>query len=86
MGGMTDLASFLSPGAGPLGARVDELVRLHEALWRDAPNEPRRLEKSFGRGEKKAVERELSDVVGRLSSEPVRSAFLAGSIEPARLS
>jgi hypothetical protein len=85
MGGMTDLASFLSAGVGPLGDRVDELVRLHAALWNGAPDTPRRLGRSFGRAEKKAVERELSAVVGRLSSEPVRSAFLAGSIEPARL-
>jgi hypothetical protein len=85
MAEMTDLGSFLSPGVGPLGGRIDELVRVHKALWRNAPDEPRRLDKSFGRAEKKAVERELSAVVGRLSAEPVRSAFLAGSLEPARL-
>jgi len=85
MGGMTDLGSFLSAGVGPLGGRVEELVRIHEALWRNATDEPRRHIKSFRRAEKKAVERELSAVVGRLSSEPVRSAFLAGSLEPARL-
>ncbi|NTV80777.1 MAG: hypothetical protein HGA24_05060, partial [Candidatus Aminicenantes bacterium] len=72
---MTDLGSFLSAGVGPLGGRVEELVRFHEALWRNAPDEPRRQEKRYGRAEKRAVERELSAVVGRLSSEPVRSAF-----------
>ena len=85
MGGMSDLGGFLSAGVGPLGGRVEELVRLHEGLWREASAEPRRLAKTYGRGQKKAVERELSAVVGGLSSEPVREAFLAGSLEPARI-
>jgi len=85
MGGMSDLGGFLSAGVGPLGGRVEELVRLHEGLWREASAEPRRLAKTYGRGQKRAVERELSAVVGGLSSEPVREAFLAGSLEPARI-
>ena len=85
MAGVIDLASFLSKGVGPLGPRVEELVRLHDDLWRRASEEPRRLEKRFGRAEKKAVEREISAIVGTLSSGEVREAFLDGSLEPGRL-
>jgi len=82
---MADLATFQSPAVGPLGVRVEELVRLHAELWRGASDEPRRLEKSYQRGEKKAVERELTAVVGELSSPQVREAFLAGALEPRRI-
>lgn len=85
MGGMSDLGGFLSAGVGPLGARIEELVRLHEGLWRAASAEPRPLARTFRRGEKKAVEKELSAVIERLSSEEVREAFLAGSLGPARI-
>lgn len=82
---MNDLASFLSAKVGPLGARVEELVRTHEPLWRAAPAEPFPPKKRFAVREKRAVERELSDIVGRLSSEPARTSFLDGSLEPARM-
>jgi hypothetical protein len=85
MGGMSDLGGFLSTGVGPLGGRVEELVRLHEGLWRGTSAEPRPLARTYRRGEKKAVEKELSAVVGKLSSAEVREAFLAGSLEPARV-
>jgi hypothetical protein len=82
---MSDITPFLSARVGPLGGRVDELVRLHEALWREAPAEPRPPKKRYSRAEKRAVERELSVLVGRLSSEELRTAFLDGSLDAARL-
>ena len=82
---MNDLSSFLSGGVGPLGGRVEALVRRSEALWREAPAEPPPPKKRYARAEKKAVERELSALVGRLSSEPARTAFLDGSLDAKRL-
>jgi hypothetical protein len=82
---MSDLGSFLSTRIGPLGGRVEELARRHEALWREAPAEALPPKKRYARAEKRAVERELSDLVGRLSSEEVRTAFLDGSLDAARL-
>jgi hypothetical protein len=80
---MNDLASFLSTRVGPLGARVEGYVREHELIWRQAPAEPFSPKKRFARREKMAVERELSHLVGRLSSEAARTSFLEGSLEPA---
>ena len=82
---MNDLASFLSAEVGPLGARVEGYVREHELIWRQAPAEPLPSKKRFARRDKKAVERELSHLVGRLSSEPARTSFLEGSLDPARM-
>jgi len=82
---MNDLASFLSAEVGPLGARVEGYVREHELIWRQAPAEPLPPKKRFARRDKKAVERELSHLVGRLSSEPARTSFLEGSLDPARM-
>lgn len=81
---MSELASFLSDRAGLLGARVEALVRDHVRLWeagRPEPGPPKR----YTRAEKKAVEKELSGLVGRLSSEQVRTDFLEGALDPARL-
>ena len=82
---MNDLSSFLSTRVGPLGARVEGYVREHGLIWRQAPAEPLPPKKRFARREKKAIERELSHLVGRLSSEPARSSVLEGSLEPARM-
>jgi len=82
---MSELSSFLSTGTGSLGVRVDELVRGHARLWHEAPAEPGEPRKRYRRSEKKAVERELSGLVGGLASEDVRTAFLEGSLDAARL-
>jgi hypothetical protein len=82
---MSDLLSFLSADVGPLGERVEELVRSHALLWQTAPAEAVPPEKRYTRAEKRAVERELSGLVARLSSEEVRTAFLDGSLDAARL-
>ena len=82
---MNDLASFLSTRVGPLGARVEGYVRRHELIWRQAPAGRLPPKKRFPRREKKAVERELSHLVVRLSSEPARTSFLEGSLDPARM-
>ncbi len=81
---MSDFASFLSTRVGPLGARVGTLVRDHELIWRQAPAEPLPPRKRYARTEKRSVEKELSNLVGRLSSGPARTAFLDGTLEPAR--
>jgi len=80
-----DLTAFLSDGTGPLGIRVEELVRRHAELWRGAPPGPSAPPRRYTWGEKRAVERELSAVVEGLSSEELRTAFLDGSLDPARL-
>jgi len=82
---MSELASFLSTGTGSLGLRVEGLVREHARLWREAPAEPEEPRKRYRRPEKRAVERELSGLVGALASEDVRTAFLEGSLDAARL-
>jgi hypothetical protein len=82
---MGDLNSFLSRRVGALGDRVDALIRRHEALWRAAPEKARPPNKRYSRARKKAVEKELSGLVECLSSEPVRTAFLEGTLEEARL-
>ncbi len=82
---MSDLASFLSTRVGTLGARIGTLVRDHELIWREAPAEALPSRKRYARAEKKSVEKELSSLVGRLSSEQARTSFLDGSIEAARL-
>jgi hypothetical protein len=82
---MKELASFLSAGTGALGARVEGLVRRHADLWHGAPPDPGRPHKSYGRAEKRAVEKEISALVAGLSAEPVRTAFLDGSVDAARL-
>ena len=82
---MRDLSSFLSAEAGPLGARVDELVQDHVRLWHGASDEPLPPKKRYGRAEKQAVERELSEIVTGLSSEQTRTAFLDGSLDASRL-
>jgi hypothetical protein len=82
---LNDLQTFLSDGAGPLKVRVDELVRRHAELWRSAPPAPPAPPRRYARAEKRAVERELSAVVEGLSSEELRTAFLDGSLDPARL-
>ena len=81
---MSDLASFLSAEAGPLGARVEGYVREHGLVWRQTPAEPLPPRKRYARAEKRSVEKELSNLVGRLSSEPSRTAFLDGTLEPVR--
>ncbi len=81
----TGIGSFLSAAVGPLGGRVEELVRLHAGLWRSASEEPPPLGKRFGRRQKRAFERELSDLVGKLADERTRTAFLDGSLGPERL-
>jgi hypothetical protein len=60
-------------------------VRAHELIWRQAPAEPLPPEKRFARRDKRAVERELSDIIGRLSSEAARTSFLDGPLAPARM-
>ncbi len=82
---MKDLSAFLSDRVGPLGPRVEALVREHAGLWADGRTQILPPLKRYTRPEKKAVEKELSRLVGRLSSEPVRTAFLDGSLQPARI-
>jgi hypothetical protein len=81
---MIDIGSFLSTRVGLLGARVERCVREHELVWWAAPAEPLPPGKRYARAEKKSVERELSNLIGRLSSEPARTSFLDGSLDPAR--
>ena len=82
---MSDLVSFLSTKTGPLGARVEDLVRSHTLLWHGAPAESELPKKRYARADKRAVERELSDIVTGLSSEQTRTAFLDGTLDAARL-
>ena len=82
---MSDLSSFLSAEVGPLGVRVGQLVQSHALLWHAAPADPPPPKKRYARAEKRAAERELSGLVTGLSSEQVRTAFLDGSLDAARL-
>jgi hypothetical protein len=82
---MSDLNSFLSTATGALGGRVEGLVTDHAALWQDAPTEAGPLKKRYSRREKRATERELSALIGGLTSEPVRTAILDGTLDAARL-
>jgi hypothetical protein len=82
---MSSLGTSLSARVGPLGPRVEDMVRRHERLWREAPAGPLPALRPYGLSEKRAAERELAAVVGRLSSEEARTAFLEGSLAPARM-
>jgi hypothetical protein len=82
---MSDLSSFLSAETGPLGPRVDHLVRDHARLWHGASDEPSAAKKRYGRAEKRAAEKELTEIVAGLSSEQTRTAFLDGSLDASRL-
>jgi hypothetical protein len=82
---MSDLASFLSKATGPLGPRVEELVRDHVRLWHAAPAEDEPSRRQYDRNTRRAAEGELSRLVSGLSAESVRSAFLAGSLDAAAL-
>jgi hypothetical protein len=82
---MNDVSSFLSGRVGPLGARVEALVREHSALWLGLPADAPPPRRTYSRAEKKAVEKELSNLVGLLSSEEVRASFLEGSLGPDRI-
>jgi hypothetical protein len=82
---MSGLDLLLSEAVGPLGSRVAELVRQHADLWRRSAEEPPPLATRFGRRAKKACEKELSDLVGRLSSEETRAALLGGSPDEGRV-
>ena len=82
---MSDISSFLSDQVGPLGGRVEELVRSHARLWQASPEQAPSPGKRFGRKAKRAAEAELSQLVSGLSSESVRSAFLDGSLGAAQL-
>src|SRR5512141_662544 len=82
---MSDLASFLSAEVGPLGPRVEELVRDHVRVWLDAPIKDLAPQKRYARKEKRAAEQELSGLVAALSAEPTRNAFLDGSLDAAHV-
>jgi hypothetical protein len=82
---MSDITPYLSERVGPLGGRIEELVRRHAALWREAPAEPRPSERRYSRTDKRAVERELAALTSALSDEEVRTACLDGSLDAARL-
>jgi hypothetical protein len=82
---MNELSSFLSDRVGPLGARVEALVREHAALWRGLPSDAWPPRRRYARAEKKAVEKELSNLVGELSSKELRTSFLDGSLGPDRI-
>ncbi len=82
---MSEISSFLSTAIGDLGVRVEELVRGHALLWNGASVEHGQPGKRYARSDKRAAERELSGLVAELSAEPVRTAFLDGSLDAARL-
>ncbi|MBP7705800.1 MAG: hypothetical protein KA243_00980 [Candidatus Aminicenantes bacterium] len=82
---MSDITPYLSDRVGPLGGRIEELVRRHAALWREAASEARPAVRRYTRADKRAAERELSNLAGALSDEEVRTACLDGSLDAARL-
>ena len=82
---MNELSSFLSDGVGAVGARVEALVREHSRLWHGLAPGPPPPRRRYARAEKRAVEKELSQLVGLLSSEPVRTSLLDGSLGPDRI-
>jgi hypothetical protein len=73
---MIDPASCLSAELGPMGPRVEALVRAHRTIWEaTSPKpEPLPLSKRFSAREKRAAERELSGIVERLTAhdDPTR--------------
>ena len=64
---MIDPASCLSAEIGPMGPRVGELVRECRGIWEAAPADPPPLGKRYAGREKRAVERELSTFVERVT-------------------
>src|SRR5512143_628987 len=82
---MSDLAAFLSNETGALGRRVEELVRRHAMVWREASLEDLPRPRRYSRKAKRAAEDELSKLVAGLSSEQARGAFLEGTLRAAQL-
>ncbi len=66
---MIDPASCLSTEVGPLGPRVEDLVREYREIWMSVPSDPFPLGKRIGRRAKKSVERELTSLVDRISED-----------------
>ncbi|MFO7734211.1 MAG: hypothetical protein R6X21_11270, partial [Candidatus Aminicenantes bacterium] len=64
---MIDPASCLSAELGPMGPRVEELVRECRGIWEAAPADRPPLGKRYAGREKRAVERELSTFAERVT-------------------
>ncbi len=62
-----DAALVLSARLGPLGPRVEGLVRSHRELWASLPETPPPAGRVYGRREKRDCERDLSEALDRLS-------------------
>lgn len=82
---MSDLASFLSTESGPLGGRVEAMVREHARLWLEASPDTPPGGRRYARKDKRAAEDELTRLVSAFSSEDVRTAFLDGSLDAPKL-
>lgn len=82
---MIDPTPCLSTELGPMGPRVEALVREHREIWRAAPSEPPPLGKRFAIREKKAVERELSALVEKLTARGNPDLQQASAEDPDKL-
>jgi hypothetical protein len=82
---MTDPASCLSAELGPMGPRVGELVRECRGIWETAPADPPPLGKRYAGREKRAVERELSTFVERVTERGNGKQGQASPSDPGEL-
>ena len=82
---MSDLTPFLSDQAGPLGARVEGLVRGHLRIWELSVSDAAPAGRRYTRRDKRLAEEELSRLVSGLSSESVRTAFLDRTLNAPQL-
>jgi len=82
---MIDPASCLSAELGPMGPRVGELVRECRGIWEAAPADPPPLGKRFTGRETRAVERELSTFVGRVTERANGKQGPASPSDPDKL-
>jgi hypothetical protein len=79
---MTDLFGCLSSRLGPLGPRIEGLVREHARIWAETPSDPLVPDRLYSHRDKKEMEGELSTLVEKVI-EGRKAVDAAGSLDPA---
>lgn len=72
----------LSDRVGPLGPRVQGLVREHARIWRETPSDSLRPKRLYSRSDRKELEREMTALVERIIAEK-KAAGQTGGLDPA---
>ncbi len=82
---MTDLMTCLSRSLGPLEARVEAFVREYSRIWQETPADSWALERVYLPAEKREIEKDLSALIDRVSSEQKAAAAEDDGLDPTRM-